>query len=200
MGDEVPQGMRPTYYVFHKWLASHRKDIAAGRDQTVIYSGMDSGRVPEWKKLSQHADELYTLTGTRPNWQSIEQVLRKIRCDLKRYQGKVELPEAAVHFKSMWDFGRLAAKKHLVTKNDSQQIWKSLSAWYVKNAVGDVYIWKGNVLKRYPDLLLAEVPVLMKNQQVSADSMKRVLALVPDSKALWERYRDDTAKARTAGR
>lgn len=200
MADQVPDGMRPTYYVFHKWLASKRRDIAAGRDQTVIYSGMDNGRVPEWRKLAQYADELYAHTGRHPNWQSIEHVLSRMPCELHRHQGGVELPDGLSRFKSMWDFGCGVESKHFVTKHESQQIWKNLSAWYVKNAVGEVYIWKGDVLKRYPDMLLAEIPVLMKNKKISPAAMKRVQELVPDSKALWERFRDDTPKSRTAGR
>jgi hypothetical protein len=144
-----------------------------------------------------------TTARTQPSpstLQSIENVLTRMPCDLKRHRGDIKLPDGALRFKNMWDFGCGVERKRFVTKHESQQIWKNLSAWYVKNAVGEVYIWRGDVLKRYPDLLLAEIPVLMKNNRISPDSKRRVLALVPDSKALWERYREDTPKGRTAGR
>ena len=193
-------GMRPTYFVFHKWLAANRKRIAAGRDRTVIYSGMNSGRIPIWSQLRLYERFFSLALGTNPRWEPIQTVLTRLPCSLPHHSGSVELPGAVGKFKSMWDFACHAKDKQFVTLHESQQIWKNLSAWYVKNAVGETYVFAGSILKKYPDLLLAEIPVLMKNKAISAESQARVMKLIPSSKASWEKYRADSAKGRTAGR
>ena len=200
MQEDPLRGMRPTYFVFHKWLAANRKRIAAGRDRTVIYSGMNSGRVPIWTQLRLYERFLSLELGTNPRWEPIQTVLTRLPCSLPVYCGSVELPGAVAQFESMWDFASRAKDKQLVTTQESQQIWKNLSAWYVKNAVGETYVFAGSILKKYPDLLLAEIPVLMKNKSISAESQERVMKLLPSSKATWEKYRADSSKGRTAGR
>ena len=200
LGEDQLKGMRPTYLVFHKWLAANRRKIAAGRDRTVIYSGMNSGRIPIWTRLGLYERFLSLELGTNPRWEPIQTVLTKLPCTLPNYRGPVELPYGVAAFKTMWDFACHAKDRRFVTTHESQQIWKNLSAWYVKNAVGETYIFVGSILKKYPDLLLAEIPVLMKNKSISAESQERVMKLIPDSKATWEQYRADSAKGRTAWR
>lgn len=198
--DDPLKGMRPTYFVFHKWLAANRRRIAAGPDRTVIYSGMNSGRVPIWSQLRLYERFLSLELGTNPRWEPIQTVLTRLPCSLSHYADSVALPGAVDKFESMWDFACHAKDKQLVTTDESQQIWKNLSAWYVKNARGKTYVFAGSILKKYPDLLLAEIPVLMKNKAISAESQERVMKLIPGSKATWEKYRADSAKGRTAGR
>ena len=200
MGQDPLNGMRPAYVVFHKWLAANRKRIAAGRDRTVIYSGMNSGRIPIWSQLRLYERFLSLELGTNPRWEPIQTVLTRLPCSLPHYSDAVELPDGVGKFESMWDFACHAKDKQFVTTHESQQIWKNLSAWYVKNAVGETYVFAGSILKKYPDLLLAEIPVLMKNKAISAESQARVMKLIPSSKATWEKYRADSAKGRTAGR
>lgn len=200
VAEDPLKGMRPAYFVFHKWLAANRKRIAAGRDRTVIYSGMNSGRVPIWSQLRLYERFLSLELGTNPRWEPIQTVLTRLPCSLPHYSDSVELPDGVGRFESMWDFACRAKDKQFVTLHESQQIWKNLSAWYVKNAVGETYVFAGSILKKYPDLLLAEIPVLMKNKAISAESQARVMKLIPSSKATWEKYRTDSAKGRTAGR
>ena len=200
VSEDPLKGMRPTYFAFHKWLAANRKRIAAGKDRTVIYSGMNSGRVPIWTELRRYERFLSLELGTNPRWEPIQTVLTDLPCALPNYRGSVELPDGVAKFKSMWEFACHAKGRQFVTTHESQQIWKNLSAWYVKNARGETYVFAGSILKKYPDLLLAEIPVLMKNKSISAESQARILKLIPDSKATWEKYRADCAKGRTAGR
>lgn len=200
MAEDLLKGMQPAYFVFHKWLAANRQKIAAGKNRTVIYSGMDSGRVPIWTQLPRYERFLTLELGTNPRWEPIQTVLTELKCTLPSYKGSVELPDGVAKFKTMWGFARHAYNAKLVTLHESQQIWKNLSAWYVKNARGETYVFAGSILKKYPDLLLAEIPVLMKNKAISAESQERVMKLIPSSKAAWERYRADSATGRTAGR
>lgn len=194
------QGMRPTYFAFHQWLAANRRKVAAGRDRTVIYSGMDSGRNPVWKKLDHHQGLLSLELGRNPRWEPIQTVLTKMPCTVQNFRGAAVLPDGVAKFRTMWDFACHAGSKKFVTAHENRQIWKNLSAWYVKNARGETYVFVGDILKKYPDLLLAEIPVLMKNKSISAEAQQRVLKLIPSSKSAWEQYRDDSPKGRAAGR
>ncbi|MBC7992345.1 MAG: hypothetical protein H7Z15_03770 [Rhizobacter sp.] len=196
----LPGGVTPTYYVFHRWLSENRRKVAAGTDRTVIYSGMDSGRVPLWRQLRDYENLLSRELGKKLVWEPIQEVLTGLPCKLKPYQGHVVVPEGVMRFKTMWDFACGVKDQKFVTEHESQQIWKNLSAWYVKNAVGEVYIFKGSILKKYPDMLLAEIPVLMKNRNVSTSVQKKIFDLIPESRAAWERYRADSEKGRLAGR
>lgn len=200
VGEDPLKGMRPTYAAFHRWLAANRRRIAAGRDRTVIYSGMNSGRVPIWSQLRLYERFISLELGTNPRWEPIEIVLKRLPCSLSHYADAGALPRTVDQFESMWDFACRAQAKQLVTMHESQQIWKNLSAWYVKNAVGETYVFAGSILKKYPDLLLAEIPVLMKNKSISVESQERVMKLIPSSRAAWEKYRADSPKGRMAGR
>ena len=79
--------MRPAYVVFHKWLAANRKRIAAGRDRTVIYSGMNSGRIPIWSQLRLYERFLSLELGTNPRWEPIQTVLTRLPCSLPTGSG-----------------------------------------------------------------------------------------------------------------
>lgn len=140
----------PVYRAFHHWLDKNRGKIKADANTTVIYSGMDSGGMPEWKKLADHARDIRRLTKVDPEWQPIEQVLSKLAFDISDYKSDAPLPSSALRFGSVWDFACKAASKSYITRHESQQVWKNLSAWYVKNSSGHVWIWKGDVLKAYP--------------------------------------------------
>ncbi len=200
VSEDPLKGMQPTYIVFHKWLAANRTKIAAKRDRTVIYSGMTEGRVKIWTQLPKYERLLTQELGKNPRWEPIETVLKKLKCTLPSYKGSLQLPDGVATFKTMWGFACNAYKANLVTLHESQQIWKNLSAWYVKNAVGETYVFAGSILKKYPDLLLAEIPVLMKNKSISVESQERVMKLIPSSRAAWEKYRADSPKGRMAGR
>ena len=128
MGQDPLNGMRPAYVVFHKWLAANRKRIAAGRDRTVIYSGMNSGRIPIWSQLRLYERFLSLELGTNPRWEPIQTVLTRLPCSLPHYSDAVELPDGVGKFESMWDFACHAKDKQFVTTHESQQIWKNLSA------------------------------------------------------------------------
>lgn len=79
---------------------------------------------------------------------------------------------------------------------------ENLSAWYVKNASGGIYVFAGEKLKKYPDQLLAEIPVLVKNKKlvITPDVAKKLETLVPSSVKAWEMYRADTREGRVRGR
>lgn len=203
MADKIPRGMTPTYVVFHRWLAKHRRQVKAGHNQTVIYTGVSYAKgeaIGEWKRLRDHADGLYAYCGWRPRWQPLEAVLRRLKCRFQPFQGDLVLPERLRRYDTMWDFACQAPKDRLVSGHEGAQIWLNLSAAYARNATGGVFIWQGEVLKRYPDLLLAEIPVLAKNRNITTNALKKVLEMVPGSRATWERYRADGASRRLDGR
>lgn len=200
MDESQLKGMRPTYVVFHKWLAKNRKRIAAGKDRTVIYSGLDSGRAPIWTKLPLYEKYLSLDLDHNPRWQPIQEVLEGMPCTVSRHADTVELPGGVAKFRTMWDFASQVVGKKYVTTHEGQQIWKNLSANDVRNATGEVYVFVGSTLKKYPDMLLAEIPVLMKNKNLSPESQERIIKLIPSSQAVIEKYREDTSKNRTAGR
>ena len=195
--------MSATYCLFHAWLAKCRGKIVAGKDRTVIYSGIDSGGVPLYKRLAEHEKFLRDEYGVDPKWQPIESVLRNLTVDWKTHQGALEFPKPVLVLRNLWDFAVNAGQAdRTLTTQESQQIWKNLSAWYVKNATGKIYIFEGDKLKKYPDMLLAEIPVVLKNKNIkmSAATEAKMIKLIPDSQAAWDRYRADTAKGREAGR
>lgn len=195
--------MSPTYVAFHAWLSKNRKRIAAATDRTVIYSGMDSGNVPLYRRLEEHERFLKHDYGRDPKWEPIKKVLLEIDVDWRNYQAGAELPKGVFALKNLWDFAFDVKRiSGAVTNGESQQIWKNLSAWYVKNATGKMYIFEGDTLKKYPDMLLAEIPVLLKNKNVklTAATQAKMIKLIPTSKAAWEAYRKDTAAGREAGR
>ena len=192
----------PTYSMFHKWLAKNRRNIAAPKDRTVIYSGMDDV-VPVYKQLPEHAKTFRELFGYDPGWVSLEFVLKKIKVDWTAYCGDAPPPKAVLALDCMWDFAcNVRRVSGAVTIREAQQIWLNLSAWYVKNASGDVFVFEGSTLKAYPDLLLAEIPVLLKNKDAKVVEAygQKLVRLIPKSKAAWEKYRADSRKGREAGR
>ena len=196
----MDKSFSPVYQAFHEWLKKNRGKIKAGRNETVIYSGMDSGGVPEWKKLDEHARTLKKTIGYDVEWQPIEQVLRKLSFDLTPYKGDFPLPASALRFKSAWDFGRKISSKNYVSRAESQQVWKSFSAWYAKNSSGHVWMFKGDRLKAYPDMFLAEIPVLLRRNDLTPENERQLLELIPDLQKVVEAYRTDTFRGRKAGR
>lgn len=192
--------LSPSYRAFHHWLARHRREIRAAPHKTVIYSGSFSQGPAVWQRLQNYEKLLSRLRGSKIGWEPIETVLRGIPCTLARHGDGELLPEALTRFKTMWHFACDAPRQGLVTRHEEQQVWRNLSAWYAKNAVGEVFMFKGPVLKQYPDMLLAEIPVLAKNGNVTPDFQRRIEQLMPETRSLWAKYRADTPQARTAGR
>jgi hypothetical protein len=191
MANDLPPGWTPAYWAFHAWLRSNHNKLKAGRDRTVIYSGMRRGDVPVFKKLGRYRSLITAYFGVDPQWETLEFVLKKIKVDWDRYRQTNELDEKMVKsYRWMWDFAMEAPARRFVSPYEGRQIWKNLSAWYVKNAVGKVYIWEGATLKAFPDFLLAEIPILLKNKNVTPETIKRAVELAPKSAEAWRKYRD----------
>jgi len=192
--------MSPSYRAFHHWLARHRREIRADPGKTVIYSGGFRHGPGVWKRLAEYEKLLSRLRGRSIDWQPIEHVLRRLPCTLHRHGDGEVLPPGLSRFKCMWDFACEAQRDGLLTRHEEQQVWRNLSAWYAKNASGEVFMFKGPVLKQYPDMLLAEVPVLARNGKLTSDFQRRIEQLMPETRALWARYRADSVQGRLAGR
>ncbi|MBV8663601.1 MAG: hypothetical protein JO107_10905 [Hyphomicrobiales bacterium] len=210
----------PAYWGFHRWLSANMSKVKSGR-AAVIYSGMDAGK-PIWKKLDEYEKELKLYFRIKPTriWETLAEVATGITTDIggavsradyeRALQSKTINPGVAYDalrqklkkYKSLYDFAENSARNNDVTAYEKTQIWKNLSARYVQNASGHVYIFEGDVLKKYPDFLLAEIPVLMKNKRVDAATIARAVKLVPKSKDAWLKYRDksETAEGRLKGR
>ena len=196
------QVFSPSYAAFHRWLTKNRGCIAASKDCTVIYSGMDSGDVPLWKQLPKIQAQLRETIKPGLQWEPIETVLRSLRVDWDAYTSIEALPTKLLSLRSIWDFGVSAQRLGLITRPESHQVWKNLSAWYVKNASGGIYVFAGDTLKKYPDLLMAEIPVLVKNKRlvITAEIAKKLESLVPSGIEAWQKYRADSQMGRLKGR
>jgi hypothetical protein len=198
MKPTLPNGFSPGYFVFHTWLKKNRNSIKAGRDRTVIYSGLTSGNKPIWTQLDRFEELLSKFLQRKLRWEPIESVLRRLDCKFGHVEGAEHLPPGMAACGSVWDFACHASD--FMTDHERQQVWKNLSAWYVKNAEGEVFLFRGHFLKQYPDFLLAEIPVLARNKNVDEATLKKVFKLLPESEALWKKYRGDDAPGRSAGR
>lgn len=197
--------LSPAYEAFHIWLRSNRALIAAGKDKTVTYSGKTGGGVGLWKKLPERAEEIKVLFGVDPEWTPIQFVLEKLKVNLgsvAKASPRLDhfLPSQLYQRISMWDFACNASRRKWMTLHENQQVWLNLSAWYVRNAKGRVWIFMGKQLKEFPDLLLTEIPTLMKNGRVDEVTMQRAIHLAPKSQANWEKFRTKEQGQRTEGR
>lgn len=188
--------MSPTYVMFHAWLKKNRKTVAAKKDKSVIYSGMDKGGVPIWKRLHAHEETIKVIWGKSPAWEPIVLVLKHLKVNWKSYKGDLDIPAKVFGLGNLWDFADQVEKLGAVTKNEEKQIWINLSAWYVKNATGDLYVFDGDKLDDFPVMLLAEIPVLLKNKDIkrTEEIEKKMVRLIPASAKAWASHRDNLKK------
>ncbi len=188
------------YRAFHRWLAVNRRKVKAPRNRTVIYSGSDRKKVPTWHRLNSKGKDVKAKFGVVPKCTTIQQVLEDLPFTLGDYVEGGPDPFKGFAYGTMWDFASKACKHKLLSTRDGQQVWFNLSVWYSKNAGGKVWQWAGDTLKEFPDLLLAEIPMLLKNKKVDEDTMKAAIKLAPASAKAWQQYQAASKQQKAEGR
>ena len=199
MPDE--QDVQPRVYkAFHNWLSVNRRLIKAPHGMTVIYSGWDRRSVPAWNRLNSRGKDVQATFGVVPRWKTIQAVLEGLTFAVDGYVDGEPDPFKGFAYGTMWDFATKAPKHKLLSRRDSQQVWFNLSTWYSKNATGKVWMWVGDTLKEFPDLLLAEIPMLLRNKKIDDATMKAAIKLAPASEKAWKLYQAASKQQKQDGR
>ncbi len=186
---------------FQAWLSKNKKQLSPDTNLGVIYAGqktvgkllpsgilvggvMNPDPKPMWLFIKNWNAMVRRATG-KLRYDTIQDVMKRIN-DYPRTKG-VQGKANGVYllYKNMYDCANDLAdeKKELLAKSDAKNIWKLMSTSYVANIKGDLAILEGikKGFRRLDDskiMISTEIPELMKNPSLSAESKTELKKLV----------------------
>jgi hypothetical protein len=97
-----------------------------------------------------------------------------------------DLPSPIPQFRSMLDFAKDAGEKKLITRDEAEEVWATLSGYFAQKegrAGRKLFFWQGTTMAKSPILEEIELPVLLfaKNlkkldRKIIQQKMKKVTA------------------------
>ena len=171
-----------------EWIERNKSRIKAEPNKTLLYSGRDSDleeleeQIPAKDRKTFMGTALWKCIAKQRNrsraekipveFQSIEDVLSKIRS----HPVIVDKDRIEQQYAHEWEcYMELKNKPRLIARVVVDQCWGRLSEVYASNAKGDIKILDGfaddySLLKEDKDFIKKELPVLLKNDNLSAEA------------------------------
>lgn len=213
------------YEAIRSWLAANKGKLKAPPNKTVLYSGRDYDLEALQKKVP--AEERETFMGTQM-WKKVAAWQKDAKAVKDRHVGigfkmlpdilrtlkppsVVDKDRKEVHYPNAWAFfDELEKTRDLDAllpnrKKIATEVWREMSDAFASNAVGDIEIFDGAAddyekLRTDKNLILKELPALLRNPNLSKQAKAVVLVMITRYGSYFDRRYTELMKQLEEGR